>query len=168
MSRSKEKRDEPNVEDDESSSETSEIEEEESEDSLLEDEEDGDSHEPIEGEDRKHEHEHQSRKGRGDDEGDKKPSAPKRKEKELGTTGPTDKEAHLEFVPDIAFDEPGRAGSAALPPAKQLWSVLTQIGIPTINIDEKPKARDVLEFIYKMEIYRGIDPSQQTPNLHQV
>jgi len=83
-------------------------------------------------------------------------------------TGTSDPDAVLKIGIDPEFDEPGRAGSAPLPPIEQLWQASAHMDLPKINIDEKPSTLQVIDFVFRMEIYKGLDKERARAILSKV
>ena len=74
-----------------------------------------------------------------------------------GEAQTADPETKLDFDPDSAFDEPGRIGSALLPPPNKLWTLVDSLGIPTIDLGTNPSPLVILQFVYDMERYKVED-----------
>jgi len=69
----------------------------------------------------------------------------------------------LEVEVDPEFDEPGRIGSAAAMLPEKIWNVIGQLDIPTINLGDNPSPKAILDFVYQMERYRGLEKARLGP-----
>jgi len=69
----------------------------------------------------------------------------------------------LQVTFDPTFDEGMEKGHLILPPESVIWTTISTLETPTIDLDQNPSPVTVLQFIHDMESYRT--PSKMVEQL---